>query len=163
VNVAAEASRPPGSVGPSPTGLTILALLCGWLVPGLGHILLRRVRRGLFFSALVLGSFALGVTHEGRVALRDERQAPFLSAMQVVANAGVGLADLAARHHVYGAVTYALPNDPGAPSYEAWLGILRDRTRSVASIYGTAYLWTAGLMNLLLLFDIWDIGRGRKQ
>ncbi len=27
---------------------------------------------------------------------------------------------------------------------------------------GTAYLWTAGLMNLLLLFDIWDIGRRKK-
>ena len=28
--------------------------------------------------------------------------------------------------------------------------------------YGTAFLLTAGLMNLLLLFDLWDIGRGRS-
>ena len=38
---------------------------------------------------------------------------------------------------------------------------LRERARSGVSIYGTAYLWTAGLMNLLLLFDVWDIGRRR--
>ncbi len=39
--------------------------------------------------------------------------------------------------------------------------IFRERARSGVSIYGTAYLWTAGLMNLLLLFDVWDIGRKR--
>ena len=37
------------------------------------------------------------------------------------------------------------------------------RQRSATSIYGTAYLWTAGLMNLLLLLDIWDIAVGRKD
>jgi len=42
------------------------------------------------------------------------------------------------------------------------LSILRHRTESGRSIYGTAYLWTAGLMNLLLLFAVWDIGTGRK-
>ena len=40
--------------------------------------------------------------------------------------------------------------------------VFRDRTRSSRSIYGTAYLWTAGLMNLLLLFDVWDIGMRGK-
>jgi hypothetical protein len=30
-------------------------------------------------------------------------------------------------------------------------------------MYGTAYVWTAGLMNLLLLFDVWDVGRGKKK
>lgn len=158
-----EAPRHPRVLGPSSTGLTILAVLSGWLVPGLGHVLLRRVRRGAFFAALVLGSFALGMAHEGRVALRDDRQAPFLSALQVVANAGVGLADVVARLRVYGTVAYSLPHDPAARAYEAQLRILRDRTKSIASIYGTAYLWTAGLMNLLLLFDVWDIGRGRKE
>ena len=41
--------------------------------------------------------------------------------------------------------------------------IFRQRARSGVSIYGTAYLWTAGLMNLLLLFDVWDIGRQRRE
>ena len=144
-------------------GLTAMAIVSGWLIPGLGHIVLGRVRRGIFFATLVLGSFALGMAHDGRLALRDDRQAPILSALQVVANAGVGVADLLARARVYGVATYSLPRDPAEREYGTRLTILRDRTKSIASIYGTAYLWAAGLMNLLLLFDIWDIGRGRND
>ena len=29
--------------------------------------------------------------------------------------------------------------------------------------YGTAFLLTAGLMNLLLVLDAWDIARGKKE
>ena len=139
---------------------TLGAVVAGWIVPGLGHVLLGRLRRGVVFAVLVFGSFALGLAHDGRFALRDERQ-PFLSALQVVANAGVGPADVLARTRVYGAPIYALPRDPADPRYETSFRILRERTESALSIYGTAYLWTAGLMNLLLLFDVWDIGRGR--
>jgi hypothetical protein len=149
--------------GSGALGFTLLAVLCGWLVPGLGHVLLRRVRRGILFAVLILGSFALGMAHDGRLALRDDRQAPVLSALQVVANAGVGIVDVLARIHVYGDPAYALPRDTALPSYDGRIKILRDRTRSVLSIYGTAYLWTAGLMNLLLLFDVFDIGMGRKD
>lgn len=142
-------------------GFSLLVVVAGWLVPGLGHALLGRIRRGVVFFVLVLGSFALGMAHDGRLALRDDRQ-PFLSALQVVANAGVGPADVAARAYVYGSPAYALPSDLSDPAYEERLRRLRDRTRSVLSLYGTAYLWTAGLMNWLLLFDVWDIARGKK-
>jgi hypothetical protein len=56
-----------------------------------------------------------------------------------------------------------MPMTPrGSPSDTPRTNTYRDRIRSSASAYGTAYLWTAGLMNLLLLFDVWDIGKGRK-
>jgi len=29
--------------------------------------------------------------------------------------------------------------------------------------YGTAFLLSAGLMNLLLVLDAWDVGTGRKE
>lgn len=139
----------------------LLLAVCGaWLVPGLGHLILGRVRRGLLFGFIVLGSFGFGLAHDGRLALRDPRQ-PFLTVLQVVANLGVGPADLLARLQVYGELAYSLP-----PALHAGDSrrreIFRERTSSALSIYGTAYLWTAGLMNLLLLFDVWDIGRGRK-
>jgi hypothetical protein len=156
-DVRAQAYRPK----PTSPGRLALAVVSAWLVPGLGHLLLGRVGRGLVFAAIVLGSFALGMAHEGRVALCDDRQ-PFLSALQVVANAGVGPADLFARIHVYGAPAYALQREHSDPTYDDRVRILRARTRSKLSIYGTAYLWTAGLMNLLLLFDVWDIGRARR-
>jgi len=132
------------------------------MVPGLGHVLLGRVRRGVLFAVLILGSFGLGVAHDGRFGLRNDREA-FLSTLQIIANAGVGPVDMLGRSRVYGELCYALPSDLADPAYETRLRILRGRTRSPLSIYGTAYLWTAGLMNLLLLFDVWDISRGAKE
>jgi hypothetical protein len=142
---------------------TASALLAGWVLPGLGHAVLGHVRRGLLFTAIVMGCFALGMAHDGRLALRDGRQA-FLTTLQVVANAGAGPADLLARLAVYGDAAYAVPDDAVAASFESRaVRIFRERSRSGVSAYGTAYLWTAGLMNLLLLFDVWDIARGRKS
>ena len=140
---------------------TLLAIGAAWLLPGSGHFLLGRVRRGVLFAALILGSFGLGLAHEGRLALRDQRQ-PFLTSMQVIANLGVGPADVVARLFVYGAPAYVMAAPIRTPGDEERTKIFRERTRSARSVYGTAYLWTAGLMNLLLLFDVWDIGMGRK-
>jgi hypothetical protein len=144
---------------PADTRLTIFALVAGWAFPGAGHVMLGRWQRGLIFGLLIWSSFALGLTHSGRLALRDPVQ-PILTSLQVIANIGIGPADLVARKTVYGGIVYSLPRagkgelDPRKT--------LRARASSPVSIYGTAYLWTAGLMNLLLLFDIWDIARGRK-
>ncbi len=149
------------TVTPGDQGLprTLLAVGLGWLLPGAGHVLLGRLRRGLLFGGLIWASFGLGLAHDGRLALRDPRQ-PLLTTLQVVANLGVGPADLVARLGVYGEVAYAMPE--GRLEDEPRIGVFRDRERSPVSIYGTAYFWTAGLMNLLLLFDLWDIGRGRR-
>jgi hypothetical protein len=137
------------------------AVAASWLIPGFGHVLLGRVSRGLVFAGLLLGCYGLGLAHDGRLALRDPKQ-PLLSSMQVVANLGIGPLDLAARLHVYGRAAYALPRDLGSRTTDDLTEVFRERTRSALSIYGTAYVWTAGLMNLLLLFDVWDIGQGRK-
>lgn len=138
-----------------------LALLAGWLVPGLGHLLVGRARRGALFALLVLGSYGLGMAHDARLALSDPRQ-PFLTSLQVIANLGIGPLDLVVRYLVYGRLAYELPIQTLSAKDRAVGEIFRDRTRSALSIYGTAYAWTAGLMNLLLLFDIWDIGRSRR-
>jgi hypothetical protein len=140
---------------------TLLAVGAAWLVPGLGHLLLGRVARGLLLGVLLFGSFGLGLAHDGRLALRDPRQ-PLLTTMQIVANLGIGPADLIARWYVYGEIQYTLPRHLGSRGEDPLTSRFRERMRSALSIYGTAYLWTAGLMNLLLLFDVWDIGRGRK-
>jgi hypothetical protein len=140
---------------------TLVAIFAGWCVPGLGHAVLGRLRRGLLFAGLLFGSYALGLAHEGRLALRDERQ-PFLSTLQVVANLGIGPADMVARLFVYGELAYSLPRGIQGGVENANSRTFRERTRSAVSIYGTAYVWTAGLMNLLLLFDLWDIGMARK-
>jgi len=139
-----------------------LALLAAWLLPGAGHLLLGRIRRGLLFAAIVWLCYGLGLAHDGRLALKDPRQ-PFLTTLQVVANLGIGPADLIARIKVYGEPAYSAYGQGINAGRREPLEIFRARERSALSIYGTAYLWTAGLMNLLLLFDVWDIGRGKKK
>jgi hypothetical protein len=140
---------------------TLLALVAAWAVPGLGHVLLGRIRRGLLFAVILLACLGLGLAHDGRLALRDERQ-PFLSSLQVIANVGIGPADLLARLYVYEALVYSMPRGIQSGVENPHSRVFRERTRSAVAIYGTAYLWTAGLMNLLLLFDVWDIGMARK-
>lgn len=140
---------------------TLLAVGLAWCLPGLGHVVLGRIRRGILFALLLLGSYVLGFVHDGRLALRDERQ-PFLTTLQVVANLGIGPIDFVARKSVYGELVYSLPKGIRSGVDNEHARVFRDRTRSSLSVYGTAYLWTAGLMNLLLLFDVWDIGKGRR-
>ena len=140
---------------------TAAALLAGWLVPGAGHALLGRVRRGALFFVLIMGSFGLGLAHEGRLALYSPREG-FLTGLQLVANLGVGPADVFARMNVYGDAAYTVP-DQSTASYQPRIEKFRERQRSAVSAYGTAYLWSAGLMNLLLLMDIWDIAKRRKD
>ncbi len=136
---------------------TLISVLVGWLVPGLGHVVLGRVRRGLFFGLLLWVSFGFGMAHDARLSLSDDKQ-PLLTGLQVVANLGMGPVDPVARLFVYGEITYSMKGGEDAAQR---VETFRERERSPVSIYGTAYVWTAGLMNFLLLFDVWDIGRGR--
>jgi hypothetical protein len=138
-----------------------LALLAAWAAPGAGHVIVGRIRRGLLFAVVVWFCFGLGIAHTGRLALKDPRQ-PFLTTLQIVANLGVGPADFIARIKVYGKPAYSAYGSGDDARRDNRLDIFRERECSALSIYGTAYLWTAGLMNLLLLFDVWDIGRRRK-
>src|SRR5258706_11098810 len=123
-------------------GRTAAALLAGWLVPGAGHAVLGRVRRAALFFALIMGSFGLGLAHDGRLALYSPREG-FLTGLQLVANVGVGPADLFARMSVYGEAAYTVP-DQYAASYKPLIETFRARQRSAVSAYGTAYLWSAG-------------------
>ena len=143
------------------SGRTLLALVAGWLVPGAGHAILGRARRGALFFLLIMGSFGLGLAEEGRLALYSSRDG-FLTGLQLVANVGVGPADAFARMSVYAEAAYVLP-DQSDPSHAPRIEIFRARQRSAVSAYGTAFLWSAGLMNLLLLMDVWDIAKRRKD
>jgi hypothetical protein len=113
------------------------------------------------FFVLVMGSFGFGLAHDGRLALYSSRDG-FLTGLQLVANLGVGPADVFARMGVYGDAAYVLP-DPFEAGYRPLVDTFRARQRSAVSAYGTAYLWSAGLMNLLLLMDVWDIAKRRKD
>ena len=116
------------SLSHSELGRLAAIVASAWAVPGLGHILLGRVQRGLLFALLIWGAFGLGLAHEGRLALRDPRQ-PILSSLQVIANLGVGPADALARLSVYGKPVYRFQGVPYWRSVDRVERVFRERAR----------------------------------
>ncbi len=142
----------------------LVAGLLAWLLPGAGHLFLGARQRALVFFAIVAGCFAMGVICDGNVAVVDNLRAPVLSRLQVLSDLAVGPADPLLRWLAYGQVVYVDPQ-PGntrVPLPKA-LELRRERSFRTYSAYGSAYLLTAGLMNILLIFDAWDLAIGRKS
>jgi hypothetical protein len=135
----------PGSTSAPPAlqdagvGQALTACVAAWLVPGLGHLILKRWQRGLLFFVLVMVSILVGCNLEGNLYRVMPNQP--LSLLATLGSMGMGIPYFVLR---YG-LDYA-GNIVGA-GYE----------------YGTAFLLTAGLMNWLLVLDAWDIARGKKE
>jgi TM2 domain-containing membrane protein YozV len=117
----------------------VAAAALAWLFPGLGHFYLGRRKEAIAFAAIVTATFLAGVSFQGRLYSVEPGQP--LTILATFAVYGAGLLNVAAR---------LLSDNPGgtilSPTYE----------------YGCAFLLTAGLMNLLLVLDAWDIASGRK-
>ena len=112
--------------------------LVALLVPGAGHLMLRRRPRALLFGAVVLTFIWLGVELDG--GLQTGFQGP-LQTLGTLSSMGMGLA--------YAVLRYGL-------AYQGdWSG--------AGFEYGGTFLVTAGLLNLLLTLDAWDIAQGRKE
>lgn len=143
-----------------PAAAPFVACLLAWLVPGLGHLYLGRKGRAGVFFAVVVSLFALGVASGGAASLFEQRQP--LTFLATLDNLATGPIDLISRYATYGAIVYALPGEEGDSRRSELLERLRTRVRSVTYEYGTTFLLTAGLMNILLILDAFDIATGRK-
>jgi hypothetical protein len=116
-----------------------MAAALAWIFPGLGHFYLRRPRTAILYAGIVTVTFLLGLSFQGRLYSPEAGQP--LTVLATFAVYGAGILNLAAR---------AVSTNPSG-------SIL-----SVTYEYGCAYLLTAGLMNLLLMLDAYDIAVGRK-
>ncbi|HEX7253733.1 MAG TPA: DUF6677 family protein [Thermoanaerobaculia bacterium] len=116
------------------------ATILAWVFPGLGHFYLGKRRRALFYTAVVTVTFLFGISFEGRL-YSPEPGAP-LTLLATFAVWGSGLLNILAR---------LLLENP------------RGTILSVTYEYGCAFLLTAGLMNLLLALDAFDVAMGRKS
>lgn len=115
-----------------------LVCLAAWFVPGAGHLWFGRRFKGLVFLVTLPLMFAIGLLLQGRLFPFEPSQP--LVALAAVADVGIGLTYIMAR---------ALGQGGGnvvAITYE----------------YGNAFLIVAGLLNLLVVIDAWDIALGRK-
>jgi hypothetical protein len=122
-----------------PVGNPYLAMVLAWLVPGLGHVYVKRAARGLAFFLLVLVCLWVGCSLQGN--LHRPLPGQPLTFLATGGAMGMGVPYFVLR---YG-IDYA--GDIMGAGYE----------------YGTAFLLTAGLMNWLLVLDAWDISRGKKE
>ncbi len=117
---------------------TVGACAIGYVVPGLGHALLGKWDRALVFFASISGMFALGLFLRGRLFGPDFSDA--FAVLKFVADAGTGLSYWISWLHGFGV------GAPAAYTYD----------------FGNVFIYTAGLLNMLVIVDAFDIARGRK-
>jgi hypothetical protein len=120
------------------SGGLVLLCLASWALPGAGHLWLGRRTKGLIFLVALPLMFALGLAIQGRLFPFDFNEP--LVALAAVADLGIGLP-----YFVGSALGFGI-GDVRAVTYE----------------YGNAYLIVAGLLNLLVIVDAYDVALGRK-
>ncbi len=129
------AANPPSTKNLS---LVTLAVLAAWVVPGLGHLLLRRWGRALAFF-LTVGALAVtGYVLRGNVFQPYSGDA--FDFLGYLADLGSG-------------VFYALSR---------FLESAGPDVSRAAGDYGTRFIATAGVVNILCILDAYEIATGRK-
>jgi hypothetical protein len=119
------------------------AVALGWLLPGGGHLLLkRRVRGGLVLFAVTL-TFLFGIMLRG--VMFEPKTGDLLT---TIIYCGGFLGDLAS------GVFYLLA---------VWLGYAQPDLAGHMHDYGTKFLVTAGLLNVLAMVDAYEIAAGKKS
>ena len=115
-------------------------LLCvaAWAIPGAGHLWLGRRSKGLILLLALPLMFAIGLAIHGRL-FPFELSEPLVG-LAAIADLGIG-----AVYFIASALGYGM-GDVRAVTYE----------------YGNAFLIVAGLLNLLVVIDAYDIAVGRK-
>jgi hypothetical protein len=112
--------------------------VAAWIVPGLGHLLLRRWGRALIFFLSVGGLAIAGYLLRGNV-FPPRTGEPF-GTLGFLADAGAGM-------------FYFLSHffESAGPDVS-----------SAAGDYGTRFIAAAGIVNLLSVFDAYEIALGRR-
>jgi hypothetical protein len=120
------------------SGALMLLCVAAWAIPGAGHLWLGRRNKGLVFLVALPLMFAIGLALRGRIFPFDLSDP--LVALAALADFGIGLTYFIAAGLGYGA------GDVRAVTYE----------------YGNAFLIVAGLLNVLVIIDAYDVALGRK-
>lgn len=142
-------------------GRMALACLLAWVLPGGGHWFLGRRVKAVVFLSLVLLTFFTGLVMQGRVYLANPEQP--LTYLATFANVALGPLDLIGRRVFYERLIYIFPSESDPNLYQEIMRLNRAKILAVTHEYGTTFVLAAGLMNILLILDVFDIGIGRKR
>jgi len=119
---------------------TWMAMALAYLVPGAGHLYLGRRGRAAAYFCIVVFMFSIGLAVDGDLYTVGRAAGSLLRLLASLGSMGAGL--------LYWIFDFK--------------GIQGDIT-SITYEHGTAFVITAGLMNLLLVLDAFDISEGRKE
>lgn len=118
--------------------------LMAWLIPGSGHLLKGRLKRGILIGAAIWIMFIIGLWSGGAFYPGYElKDGLLLHALNVFSRLGNGL----------GMLISLLVSSPNSANIAAWSTFE----------YGGKFLEVAGLLNFLAVFDAFDIAAGRKE
>jgi hypothetical protein len=121
------------------TGMSAMAPLIGWLIPGAGHLIQKRWIRGLLLMGAVAGMFAFGLAMQGKVY--QSNTGDLLDILGFFGDLGSGAFYFMARIFEWGGTSI---------------------TSAVAD-YGTKFIVVAGLLNIMAAVDAYHIAIGKKQ
>ncbi len=120
------------------TTMAVVAPIVGWLIPGGGHILLKRWGRGLLLMISVVAMFLIGLGMQGRIY--QPNGGDILDILGFVGDVGAGALYFLARIMDWGNVMAA----------------------NAAADYGKTFLIVAGLLNYIAAADAHHIALGKK-
>ncbi len=114
-----------------------------WLVPGGGHFLLKRHGRAVLLMVSITFMYLFGLMMRG--AMFQPQSGDLLT---ILINTGGFIGDLA------NGVLYLL---------SVWMGYNQPDVAGAVHDYGTKFLVTAGLLNILAMVDVFEIAAKRKS
>ena len=118
--------------------LGYMALIAGWLIPGAGHLMLKRWGRGVLILASISCMFVLGILMGDR--LYAPNTADLLDMLGFLGDLGAGM-------------LYLIGHG---------LGLGQAPVQVVTADYGAKFVVVAGLLNLISAVDAHSIAVGRK-
>src|SRR5579883_1851251 len=138
-----QVAAPPKEAVP-PINTWILPVAAAWFIPGLGHFLLKKTGRGALLFAAIALMFLFGLFMRGMM-FTPEKGADYLTTL---INYGGFVCDIAsgALYLCAAIFGYSQPDMPGD---------VHD--------YGTKFLVTAGLLNILAMVDAFEIAAKRRD
>jgi len=120
------------------TTMAVVAPIVGWLIPGAGHLLLKRYLRGLLLLVSVVAMFVIGLGMNGRIY--QPNGGDILDILGFVGDVGAGVLYFLARIMDWGNAMAA----------------------NAAADYGKTFLIVAGLLNFIAAADAHHIALGKK-
>jgi hypothetical protein len=126
-----------------PLKVWVAPVALGWLVPGGGHFLLKKHGRAILLLSAVTIMFLAGLMMRG--VLFEPKTGDLLTTLIYC---GGFLGNMASGILYLGTV---------------WLGYVEPDVAGHVHDYGTKFLVTAGLLNVLAMVDAFEIAAGRKN